>query len=57
MLHPLVELAHKQYYFKSHINESLITGRANANDEDFKVRANDLVRNIDAYYSEVGMLT
>lgn len=49
MSHPLVDLAHKQYYFKSHINESLITGRTNANDENFKVRANDLVRNIDEY--------
>ncbi len=49
MPHPLVELAQQKYYFKSHIKEPLITGRTNANDEGFRVRANNLVRNIEEY--------
>ena len=49
MMHPLVELARKHYFLKSHINEPLITGRTNAIDELFKMQANNLVRNIEEY--------
>lgn len=50
MRHPLVDLACKKFFNKSHIEELLITGKASSLEEkEFKEQANKFVRNIEQY--------
>jgi endonuclease III len=50
MRHPIVDMAYKSFYYKSHIDVPLVMGSTlNAEDKVFKVEANKLVRNIEEY--------
>lgn len=50
MQHPLVEMACREFYHKSHIDEPLITGKASSPEEkNFKEQADSFVRDIGKY--------